>query len=332
MNTNTENGTKRSLLALRGFNQNWSSQISLAAALILICIVFSILSPFFFTRLNFVNIGHYLPPFAIMAAGCTVALTLGALDVSQYSNCALVGVLAVLMDRAGVPIIAVFFVCIALGMALGAVNGFTVTVLRLNPIIATLASGMIMRGFCYFFTEGRTFSVTPASALVYFEIGRGTLFDLIPNTLLFMIAVYLIIFVILKYTRFGRNIYAVGGNNEASFLAGINVRATRFGGFVLCGATAGLAGFLILSQLAAFQPNTGEATLMDVIAAVILGGASLSGGKSRLFGTILGVLTLTVIQNGMNLIGLQLYYQMIVRGVIVIVAVYIDVIRGGGFR
>ena len=313
-------------------NRVWGTQISLAFAVIGLCVVFSILTQHFFSANNFINIGHYLPPFAIMAAGCTVAMLIGALDVSQYSICALTGVLGVFLNRAGLPIGAVLFLCIVFGLALGALNGTIITVLRINPIIGTLASGMVMRGFCYMGTSGKTLSVTSESSDLYFSIGRGTFFGAIPYTLIVMACVYALIFVVLRHTSFGRKIYVVGGNSRAAFLAGINVNSIRMGAMMLCGATAGLAGFIILSQIGAFQPNTGEATLMDVIAAVILGGLSLSGGKGKLSGTFLGVLILTVIQNGMNLMGIQSFYQMIVRGIIVICAVFLDVMRGGGYK
>ena len=177
-------------------------------------------------------------------------------------------------------------------------------------------------------TSGKTLQVNDPA---YKVLGRGTILG-VPNTLIIMAGVFLILYVVLKHTPLGRKLFAVGGNPQAAFLSGINVRVTRFGGLMISGAAAGLAGFLLLSQLGAFQPNAGEATLMNVIAAVILGGLSLSGGKAKLTGTLLGVVILTVIQNGMNLLGVQSYYQTIVRGMIILVAVYLDVIRGGGYK
>ena len=319
-------------LNYKDVNRVWGTQISLGVALVGMFIIFSILNQHFFTPNNLINIGHYLPPFGIMAAGCTVAMLIGALDVSQYSICALAGVLGVTLDRAGLPIEAVLVLCILFGLALGFVNGTIVTVMQINPIIGTIASGMVMRGFAYMLTEGKTLSVAAESREIYYAIGRGTLFGVIPYSLLIMALVYFLIYLTLKHMAFGRKIYVVGGNSRAAFLAGINVSAIRRGALLISGATAGLAGFIILSQIGAFQPNTGEATLMDVIAAVLLGGLSLAGGKGKLTGTFLGVMILTVIQNGMNLLGIQSFYQMIVRGLIVIAAVYLDVLRGGGYK
>lgn len=312
-------------------NRDWGTQLSLLGAILLLVIVFSIASPYFFTVKNFVNLGHYMSIIGILAAGCTVALIIGALDVSQFSNLAITGVFSVLLDRAGVPIGIIFLFALFAGTFFGAINGFIVTVLKINPIIGTIASGMIMRGFTYMITEGVSLSVTPSRSDIYYALGRGTFFG-IPITLIMMAVVYLIIFVILKFTGFGRQIFAVGGNSDAAYLAGINLKKTRVGALMIAGATAGVGGFFLLAQIGAIQPNTGEASLLDVIAAVLLGGLSLAGGKGKLIGTVLGVIILVIIQNGMTIIGIQAFWQMIVRGGIVLVAVYINVLRGGGYK
>ena len=267
----------------------------------------------------------------ILAAGCTVALIIGALDVSQYSNLALTGVFCILLDRAGVSVWIIFIFALVAGTLLGLLNGFIVTVLKINPIIGTIASGMVMRGITYMITEGKSLSVSPERFDIYYALGRGTVLG-IPITIIIMALVYLIIFIILKYTSFGRQIFAVGGNPDASYLAGINIKNVRIGALMIAGTTAGIGGFFLLAQIGSMQPNTGEATLLDIIAAVLIGGLSLAGGKGKLTGTILGVITLVIIQNGMTLLGIQAFWQMIVRGVIVLVAVYIDVLRGGGYK
>jgi len=329
--SNSQKGFSNTKTVISEINRDWGTQLSLLGAIILLGIVFSILSPYFFTIKNLVNVGHYMSIMGILAAGCTVALIIGALDVSQFSNLALTATFCVLLDRAGVPIWVIFLFALFAGSILGAVNGFIVTVLKINPIIGTLASGMVMRGVTYMITEGVSLSVTPERSDIYYALGRGTTLG-VPRTLIVMAIVCLLIFIILKYTSFGRQIFAVGGNPEASYLAGINLKKTRFLALILAGATAGIGGFFLLAQIGAIQPNTGEATLMDIIAAVLLGGLSLSGGKGKLTGTILGVIILVMIQNGMTLLGIQSFWQMIVRGGIVLVAVYIDVLRGGGYK
>ncbi len=312
-------------------NRNWGTQISLLIALILLMILFSSTSKYFFTFNNFLNIGQRMSVMGIMAVGCSVALIVGMLDVSQYSILAFVGSACVLLDRAGWDIGFVFLFAILAGLLLGAVNGFIVTVLKINPIIGTIATGMVFRGLTYMITNSRTLSVAPETKDIYMSIGRGSLLE-IPITFLIMLGVYLIIFIVLKYTRFGRYIYAVGGNSQASFLSGVNLKKIRFGALMISGLTAGLGGFLLLTQLASFQPNTGSTALLDIIAAVLLGGIGLSGGKGRLTGTILGVVVIIIIQNGMTIMGIQTYWQMIVRGSIIIIAIFVNVIRGGGFK
>ncbi len=312
-------------------NRTWGTQLSVLGAILLLVIGFSVASPYFFTFNNLVNVGHYMSIMGILAAGCTVALIIGALDVSQYSNLALTGVFCILLDRAGVSIWLIFIFALVAGTFLGLINGFIVTVLKINPIIGTIASGMVMRGVTYMITEGKALSISPENSDVYYALGRGTFLG-IPITILIMALVYLVIFIILKYTAFGRQIYAVGGNSDASYLAGINIKNVRIGALMIAGATAGIGGFFLLAQLGSMQPNTGEATLLDIIAAVLIGGLSLSGGKGKLTGTILGVITLIIIQNGMTLLGIQSFWQMMVRGIIIIIAVYIDVLRGGGYK
>ena len=312
-------------------NKNWGTQISLLIALAMLVVLFSSSSKFFFTFDNFVNMGHRMSIMAIMAVGCTVALIVGMLDISQYSILAFVGSACVILDRAGLDIGLVFLFAILAGLLLGAINGFIVTILKINPIVGTIATGMVFRGFTYMITSSTTLSVTPDTREAYMSIGRGTILK-IPITLIVMLGVYLIVFLIFKYTRFGRYIYAVGGNSLASYLSGVNLKKIRFGALMISGFTAGLGGFLLLTQLASFQPNTGSTALLDIIAAVLLGGIGLSGGRGRLTGTILGVIVIVVIQNGMTIMGIQSYWQMIVRGLIIIVAVFVNVVRGGGFK
>jgi len=244
---------------LTEINRSWGTQLSVLGAILLLMIVFSISSPYFFTFKNLVNVGHYMSIMGILAAGCTVALIIGALDVSQYSNLALTGVFCILLDRAGVSVWIIFIFALVAGTLLGLLNGFIVTVLKINPIIGTIASGMVMRGITYMITEGKSLSVSPERFDIYYALGRGTVLG-IPITIIIMALVYLIIFIILKYTSFGRQIFAVGGNPDASYLAGINIKNVRIGALMIAGTTAGIGGFFLLAQIGSMQPNTGEAT------------------------------------------------------------------------
>jgi ribose transport system permease protein len=147
-----------------------------------------------------------------------------------------------------------------------------------------------------------------------------------------MFGVYLLVHIMLTFTAHGKRVYAVGGNPEASYISGIDVKMVRFWGLVISAISAGVAGLIFVSQVGATVPTAGQAGLLDVVTAVILGGISLSGGKGKIVGTLIGVLILAVLSNGMVLLGVQGYYQMIVKGFVILMAVFVDSVRGGGFK
>ena len=302
--------------------------LSLLAALVLLCIVFAIASPYFLNIRNILNVLSSTAILGIMAAGLFVAMLLGAMDVSQYAVVAFSTSIVALAARSGMSTLLVIVFGILVAIACGAFNGFAVAFMKISPIITTLGTMAIFRGFAYLLTQSRTLMVTGS----FFQtIGRGRFLG-IPLPIYIMAVVFLLIHVMLKYTAFGRKVFAVGGNPRASYLSGINIKMVRFFGLIVSAATAGIAGITFVSQVGAAMPNAGEAALMDVITAVILGGISLSGGKGRLIGTLIGVLILAVLQNGMVLLGVQSFYQMMIRGAVIIIAVFLDTVRGGGFK
>ncbi len=302
--------------------------VSLIIALILLCVVFTILSPYFLSIKNILNVLSNAAIMGIMAAGLFVAMLIGAMDVSQYSILALSTSIVALAHRNGVSTVWVIIIGILIALACGALNGFSVAFLRISPIITTLGTMAIFRGLAYLLTESRVVMVTGA----FFEgLGRGRFLG-IPIPIYILAVIFVVVFLLLKYTAFGRKVYAVGGNSRASYLSGINIKMVRFWGMIVSAAAAGVAGITFVSQVGAAMPNAGEASLMDVITAVILGGISLSGGKGKIVGTLIGVLLLAILQNGMVLLGVQSFYQMMVRGGVILVAVYLDTVRGGGFK
>jgi ribose transport system permease protein len=203
-----------------------------------------------------------------------------------------------------------------------------VAFLRINPIITTLGAMMVYRGISYNITEARALGIT---GRFFSAVGSGRILS-VPVSVYIMLCVYLIVHVMLAYTAHGKRVYAVGGNPEASYISGIDVRMVRFWGLVISSSTAGLAGLIFVSQVGATVPTAGEAGLMDVVTAVILGGISLLGGKGKVVGTLIGVLILAVLQNGMVLLSVQSYYQLIVKGGVILLAVFVDSLRGGGFK
>jgi len=305
-----------------------SEIVSILIALVVLSVVFSVTSPYFLTVKNILNFTMNTSILGIMAAGLFVTMVIGAIDVSQYSILALsTAILAIFVRRGMNPGIAVV-IALAVSLACGALNGFSVAFLRINPIITTLGTSMILRGIAYRITEARAMGVTGG---FFSAVGSGRFLG-VPISVFIMVGIFLIVHVVMTYTAHGKRVYAVGGNAEASYISGINVRMVRFWGMVVSAFAAGVAGIIFVAQLGATVPSAGETGLMDVVTAVILGGISLAGGKGKIVGTIIGVLILAILSNGMVLLSVQSYYQIIVKGAVVLVAVYVDSLRGGGYR
>ena len=307
---------------------DFSGEISsIFLALIIMCLYFSFMSPYFFTVKNILNVTMNCSILGIMAAGLFISMVIGEIDVSQYSILALsTAVMAILIQSdMGVGLA----ITISMGVALicGAINGASVAFLRINPIITTLGTMLIYRALAYKITEAKAMGIEGD-----FFSAIGGRFLNIPVSVYIMLVVYLMVYVVLKYTAYGKRVYAVGGNPQASYISGIDVRMVRFWGMVISSLAAGLAGIIFVSQVGATVPTAGNTGLMDVVTAVILGGISLSGGKGRIEGTLIGVLILAVLSNGMVLTSVQGYYQMLVKGLVILLAVYVDSLRGGGFK
>ncbi|MGQ9614835.1 MAG: ABC transporter permease [Spirochaetota bacterium] len=302
--------------------------ISILIALIMLCVFFSITSPYFLTIRNILNFTMNTSILGIMAAGLFIAMVMGEIDVSQYSILALSTGVMVILIRHGVNSGAAIGIAVVLTLVCGIINGSIVAFLRINPIIATLGAMMIYRAIAFKLTEARALGVT---GRFFSAVGSGRIMG-VPVSVYIMLGVYLLVHIIMMYTAHGKRVYAVGGNPEASYISGIDVKIVRFWGLVVSAASAGLAGIIFVSQIGATVPTAGEAGLLDVVTAVILGGISLSGGKGKIAGTLIGVLFLAVLQNGMVLLSVQSYYQMLVKGVVILLAVYVDSVRGGGFR
>jgi len=316
---------KHLVSSLKGKMSGAGSLLSLMLAYLVICIVLSFMSPYFFTVENFLNIGIYSSIVSIMAAGLTVTMILGGLDISQYATATLAAIVVGMMAREDYPPLFIILIALMSGLICGAINGIFVTKLRISPIITTLATMQIFRGIAFLITNGNNIMIRNE---FFLELGRGYTLGM-PNTILLMIIVNALVFYILKYTIFGRNVYLVGGNSNASYLSGIKVNRTRLGALIFSGLSAALGGILLASHVGVTQTNSGMGSEMDIIAAVILGGISLSGGKGSIFGTIIGVLILATISNGMTILGVQPYYQMITRGCVLALAVLLDSLRSG---
>jgi ribose transport system permease protein len=291
-------------------------------------VFFSLASPYFLSIKNILNFTMNTSILGIMAAGLFIAMVIGEIDLSQYGILALSTAVMVILIRGGMQAGPAIAIAVGIALACGVINGVSVAFLRINPIIATLATEMIFRGIAFKITEAKALGVRGP---FFSAIGSGRLLG-IPVSVYIMVGVFALVHVILTYTAYGKRVYAVGGNAEASYISGINVKMVRFWGLVISAAMAALAGLIFVGQVGATVPTAGQGGLMDVVTAVILGGISLSGGKGRIVGTLIGVLILAILSNGMVLLSVQSYYQAIVKGIVIFLAVLVDTLRGGGYR
>lgn len=310
------------------FRKLMRSDISTVIALAILVIIFSIASPYFLNFRNLMNIGIYASIMGTMAAGLTVAMPLGGLDVSQYALSAFCGMILGMLYEAGVNPYLTMLIVIIVGVIGGCINAFIITKMHVNPIIATMGMQFVFRGGAYLLTNGAYIRITDP---VYSFIGSGRVLG-VPFCLIIMAVTYVAIWYILKYTTYGRKVFAVGGNPRMAQLAGINTAKVRFISHIIAAITAAIGGIITVSQTAAAMPKHGEGNDMDGIAAVILGGISMSGGKGKVTGTLFGILILSVLFNGMTLLNVQAYWQQVIKGCVLIFAVYVDCLRGNGMR
>ncbi|EFT4451359.1 ribose ABC transporter permease [Salmonella enterica subsp. enterica serovar Kingston] len=312
--------TTQAVSGRRYFTKAWLlEQKSLIALLVLIAIV-STLSPNFFTVNNLFNILQQTSVNAIMAVGMTLVILTSGIDLSVGSLLALTG--AVAASIVGVEVNAL--VAVAAALAIGAVTGVIVAKGRVQAFIATLVMMLLLRGVTMVYTDGspvNTGFTDNADLFGWFGIGRPLG---VPTPVWIMAIVFIAAWYMLHHTRLGRYIYALGGNEAATRLSGISVSKVKIIVYSLCGLTASLAGIIEVARLSSAQPTAGTGYELDAIAAVVLGGTSLAGGKGRIVGTLIGALILGFLNNGLNLLGVSSYYQMIVKAVVILLAVLVD--------
>ncbi|RKL67293.1 ribose ABC transporter permease [Salipaludibacillus neizhouensis] len=322
MNTKLQNSTHTEM-SWKKRSKIIFDRLGMLIVLLLLIGIMSIFAPSFTDPGNIMNILKQSSITAILAAGMTVVILTGGIDLSVGSILALSGVVSVMLSNAGVPVPVAMAAGVAVGYAAGAINGYFTAVPKLPAFIVTLGSMTYVRGLAYVITGG--YPVVLISENFKF-IGAGYFLG-VPTPVYVMTIVYIIMFIVLKYTLFGRHIYAVGGNEEASRLTGIKVERTLIHAYSISGLLAGLAGVVMASRLYSGQPMVGVASELDAIAAVILGGTSFVGGRGRIQGTIIGVFIIAVLTNGMTLLNVDYYWQQVVMGVVIILAVLLDRIR-----
>lgn len=308
----------------RGSVGGWRDIASLVAVYVVLCIIFAVLSPFFLQPNNLRNLLLAASTLGTVAVFTTMLMIGGGLDLSVGSTVALAGVV-VAVAQPHVGIWGAAALGLLSGVLVGMVNGFFVTKVGINAVIATLGMLYGARGLALVLSNGLTIPVLDDR---YAWLGGGDIYGLsVP--ILITLLLFVIGFAIMNFTTYGRALYMVGGNTSASYLAGLPVDRYRFIAYTLSGFSAGLAGVVLTSRLYAAAPQAATGLEFSVIAAVVLGGTSLAGGKGALMGTLLGVLILGTLNNGMTLLSLSTDYQQIVQGTVLALAVAIDQLRLG---
>lgn len=308
----------------RYFSKAWLlEQKSLIALLVLIAVV-SFLNPNFFMLDNLLNILRQTSVNAIIAVGMTLVILTAGIDLSVGSVLALCGAVAATMVGLELPMYVVIPAALALGAALGGISGVIIAKGKVQAFIATLVTMTLLRGATLVYTDGRPVSTGFSDAADSFAwLGTGYLFG-IPLPIWLMALVFIAAWYMLNHTRMGRYIYALGGNEAATRLSGINVDRVKIAVYALCGLLAALAGLIVTSRLSSAQPTAGTGYELDAIAAVVLGGTSLAGGKGRIMGTLIGALIIGFLNNALNLLDVSSYYQMIAKAVVILLAVLVD--------
>ncbi len=290
-------------------------------------IIFSQLSPFFFTAENLLNVSLQVSITAIIAAGMTFVILTAGIDLSVGSLVAFVGVVSAsvlkISDSFTISLTAALLAGLSVGAFSGAIAGFFVTRFNITPFIVTLALMTIWRGAAFVYTDGRPVWNLPES---FGFIGNGRIFG-IPFPTFIMLAVFAVSFVVLKYTRFGRYVYAVGGNIRAAKLAGVKTNLILISVYMISGVLAALGGIILTSRINSGQPNAGLMYELDVIAAVAVGGTSFFGGRGSITGTFIGSMLIAVLRNGLNLMNVGSYIQQVIVGIVILLAVMIDQLR-----
>ncbi|MGM9531084.1 ABC transporter permease [Intestinibacter sp.] len=291
-------------------------------ALVLLVVVISFISPEFRTVDNFLSLLRQSSINGLIAFGMTCVILTGGIDLSVGSVLALTTAICASLIVNGTPVALAMIIALVIGVVFGAISGIFVTKGRLQPFIATLITMTVFRGATMIFMDGKPISNLGSSFLLKF-LGKGAILG-IPLPVILFIVIFAIFMFVLEKTTFGRRIYATGSNWKSAKLAGVNIDRTKIAAYAISGLMSAMAGLILLSRLNSAQPTLGSGYELDAIAAVALGGVSMNGGRGRIWGTFVGVLIIAVLNNGLNILGVSSYYQDVVKGIVILIAVLSD--------
>ncbi len=325
---------KKSQARLQGFLKTYG----IFLILILMCIILSVLSPAFLSMGNMLNIVRQISVIGLIAFGVTMCIITTGIDLSSGSVLALSAVVAASLAQQpdwaarmypnlpALPVIVPILAGLGVGALCGFVNGALISKTGIPPFIATLGMMTAARGLALLYAQGRPIStLTPE----YNYIGQGVLFG-VPFPVIILIVMALVSRILLKHTKFGKYTYAIGGNENAAVVSGVNIDKYKILIYTYAGMLSGLAGVVLSSRISSGQPGLGQSYELDAIASAVIGGTSLSGGIGTIPGTIVGALIIGVMNNGLTLLNVQAYTQLIVKGVIIVGAVILDVRKNAG--
>lgn len=307
-------------MSRKDFLHHYGRQFGTLIGLVFLVIILWILTPHFMTISNLLNVVQQTSINAIIAVGLTFVIITAGIDLSVGSILAFSGVVLASVLNAGMPVPIAMLAGLGVGLLCGLVNGLLISYGRLPPFISTLGLMSVARGAALLYTHGRPISGFTNS---FRYLATGEILH-IPMPVIIMVIVYLIAHFVLTRTIFGRYTYAIGGNEEAATLSGVNVKFYKTMVYGLCGMLSGLAAIILTARLNSAQPIAGIMYELDAIAATVIGGTSLMGGEGRVTGTLIGALIMGVIRNGLNLLGVSSFVQQTVIGSVIIIAVLID--------
>ena len=301
----------------------YMSELTTVIALIILMAVITIINSNFLTANNLLNLLLQVTSNALIAFGMTFVILTGGIDLSVGSILALSSALTAGLLGSGMPVTLAILISLILGCILGMMNGLLISYGKLAPFIVTLATMTIFRGATLVYTNGNPITKGLSDTFLFQFLGQGYIVG-IPFPVIIMFIVFIILYVLLHKTVFGKSVYAIGGNEKAAYISGVKLNKVKIIIYSISGIMASISGLIITSRLSSAQPTAGASYEMDAIAAVILGGTSLSGGKGRILGTLIGALIIGVLNNGLNIIGVSAFWQQVVKGVVILIAVLID--------
>ena len=301
----------------------YMSELTTVIALIILMAVITIINSNFLTANNLLNLLLQVTSNALIAFGMTFVILTGGIDLSVGSILALSSALTAGLLGSGMPVTLAILISLILGCILGMMNGLLISYGKLAPFIVTLATMTIFRGSTLVYTNGNPITKGLSDTFLFQFLGQGYIVG-IPFPVIIMFIVFIVLYVLLHKTAFGKSVYAIGGNEKAAYISGVKLNKVKIIIYSISGIMASISGLIITSRLSSAQPTAGASYEMDAIAAVVLGGTSLSGGKGRILGTLIGALIIGVLNNGLNIIGVSAFWQQVVKGVVILIAVLID--------